>query len=90
MNLTGKVVVITGGASGMGEACAFAFTEAGGAVVLADRDESRGKAVEAAIAAKGGKAVFIATDVTSERAIEAMVDLAVDGGLMIGSANTPD
>jgi NAD(P)-dependent dehydrogenase (short-subunit alcohol dehydrogenase family) len=83
MDQTGKVVVITGGASGMGEACAHAFSAAGGAVVVADRDEKLGRAVAEAITSKGGKAAFIKTDVTDERATEAMVKLAVDrfGGL---------
>jgi NAD(P)-dependent dehydrogenase (short-subunit alcohol dehydrogenase family) len=78
MNLTGKTIVITGGASGMGEACAHIFSEKGAKVVVADRDEARGKAVAASVTAKGGVAAFIATDVTHENAIKAMVDFAVD------------
>ena len=83
MNLTDKVIVITGAASGMGEACAHLFSKQGAKVVLADRDQTRGRNVAAAVNAGGGVAEFIATDVTDERAIEAMVDLAVRkfGGL---------
>lgn len=83
MNLTDKVIVITGAASGMGEACAHLFVQKGAKVVLADRDEARGKEVAAAIKSNGGSAEFIATDVTDEKAIEAMVGLAVKkwGGL---------
>ena len=83
MDLTGKVIVITGGASGMGEACGHLFSEKGAKVVLADRDETRGQSVAAAITAKGGAAAFIATDVTNETSIKAMVDFAVTkfGGL---------
>jgi A-factor type gamma-butyrolactone 1'-reductase (1S-forming) len=83
MNLTDKVIVITGAASGMGEACAHLFSKEGAKVVLADRDQARGRNVAAAVNASGGVAEFIATDVTDETAIEAMVDLAVRkfGGL---------
>ncbi len=83
MDLKDKVVVVTGAASGIGEACAQACAEGGAAVVLADRDQARGAAAAAAIVAKGGRASFVATDVTDERAIEAMVAHAVAeyGGL---------
>jgi NAD(P)-dependent dehydrogenase (short-subunit alcohol dehydrogenase family) len=83
MNLTNKVIVITGAASGMGEACAHLFTKEGAKVVLADRDQIRGRKVAAAVNAGGGVAEFIATDVTDEKAIAAMVELAVKkfGGL---------
>jgi NAD(P)-dependent dehydrogenase (short-subunit alcohol dehydrogenase family) len=83
MNLTDKVIVITGAASGMGEACAHLFAKEGAKVVLADRDQIRGRNVAAAVNSSGGVAEFIATDVTDEKAIEAMVELAVSrfGGL---------
>ena len=83
MNLTDKVIVITGAASGMGEACAHLFSQQGAKVVLADRDQARGRNVAAAVRASGGSAEFIATDVTDEKSIETMVDLAVKnfGGL---------
>ena len=83
MNLTDKVIVITGAASGMGEACAHLFSKEGARVVLADRDQIRGRNVAAAVCSSGGVAEFIATDVTDEKAVEAMVELAVRkfGGL---------
>jgi NAD(P)-dependent dehydrogenase (short-subunit alcohol dehydrogenase family) len=83
MNLTDKVIVITGAASGMGEACAHLFSKEGAKVVLADRDQIRGRNVAAAVNSSGGVAEFIATDVTDEKAVEAMVELAVRkfGGL---------
>ena len=96
MNLTDKVIVITGAASGIGEACARLCSQQGAKVVLADRDQARGKNVAAAVKASGGLAEFIATDVTDEKAIEAMVELAVKrfGGLdgavnAAGIAGTP-
>jgi NAD(P)-dependent dehydrogenase (short-subunit alcohol dehydrogenase family) len=96
MNLTDKAIVVTGAASGIGEACARLFAQEGAKVVLADRDEIRGNNVAAAIKANGGIAEFIATDVTDEKAIEAMVGLAVkewdglDGAVnAAGIAGTP-
>ena len=41
MDLTNKVIIVTGAASGIGEACAQAFTTSGATVVLADRDQTR-------------------------------------------------
>ena len=78
MNLRGKVIIVTGAASGIGEACASNFAEGGAKVVLADRDAVRGQALTARIVEKGAAAVFIATDVTQEEAVRAMVALAVD------------
>jgi NAD(P)-dependent dehydrogenase (short-subunit alcohol dehydrogenase family) len=78
MNLTAKVIIITGAASGIGAACALACSESGGKVVLADRDEARGKAIAGEITAKGGLAAFIPADVTDERTIAAMVAFAVE------------
>ena len=96
MDLTGKVVVVTGGASGIGEACVRTFSELGAKVVVADRDAKRGAAVADNIVANRGEAAFVATDVTDENAIRAMVDFAVEryGGLdgavnAAGIAETP-
>lgn len=76
MNQTDKVIVITGGDFGIGEACSHTFSKLGAKVVLGDRDEPRGRAA-------GGVAEFLKIDVTDENALKAMVDLAVDkfGGL---------
>ncbi len=76
----GKVVVITGGASGIGEATARQVVEEGGSVVIADLQENRGQAL---VAELGSSAVFHRTDVTCEEDIEKAVKLAVDhfGGL---------
>lgn len=63
-----KVVVVTGAASGIGEAAARLFAAEGGKVVVADVNAARGEQVAAEI---GG--LFVHTDVTREEAIEALV-----------------
>lgn len=73
-----RVAVITGAASGIGEATARLVASLGGAVVVADIDGSRAQAVAEAIVADGGRAVASVTDVSAEDQIEAMVRTAID------------
>ena len=68
-----QVVVITGGASGIGEATARAIVEHGGSVVIADLQQDRGAAL---VEELGAAAVFRRTDVTVETDIEAAVAAA--------------
>ena len=65
--------MITGGASGLGEATARYFTSQGAQVTLLDRDAERGDSVAAEI---GGH--FAETDVTDEASVAAAIELAVD------------
>ncbi len=64
--LEGKVTVITGGASGIGEAHAHLFAQEGAKVVITDIQEDLGANVAATIKNVGGEAIFIRHDVTSE------------------------
>ena len=62
----GKVALVTGGASGIGEAVVELLAREGATVIATDIDELRGPEVVARIAKGGGKAVFLEQDVTSE------------------------
>jgi NAD(P)-dependent dehydrogenase (short-subunit alcohol dehydrogenase family) len=73
--LDGKVAVITGAASGIGEASAKRFVEEGALVIVADVQDERGQAVAEAL---GDAGRYIHCDVTSEAAVAAAIELAVD------------
>jgi len=66
MRLSGKVALITGGASGMGRSEATIFAREGARVVVGDVLEADGREVAEKIAAAGGQARFVKLDVTSE------------------------
>ena len=72
--LDGKVAVITGGASGIGEGTARLFVAEGARVVIADIQDARGAAVAAEL---GASAVFQHADVTSEDDVRGAVARAV-------------
>ncbi|WP_309644520.1 glucose 1-dehydrogenase [Phenylobacterium sp.] len=64
----GKVALITGGASGIGRACAERLAQEGATVVVTDLQDAKGAEVVAAIRAAGGKAEYLHHDVTQEQA----------------------
>ncbi|HIZ50808.1 MAG TPA: SDR family oxidoreductase [Candidatus Pseudomonas excrementavium] len=74
---SGKVVLITGAAAGIGKATAEAFAVQGARMVLADIDAANGEAVAAHIRANGGDAVFYpcnVVDAAQVKALMAMID----------------
>jgi NAD(P)-dependent dehydrogenase (short-subunit alcohol dehydrogenase family) len=75
MELNGTAGIVSGGASGLGEATARQLAAAGCRVVVADLNEEHGKAVADAI---GG--VFVRTDVSDEQSVQAAVDAAASAG----------
>jgi NAD(P)-dependent dehydrogenase (short-subunit alcohol dehydrogenase family) len=75
MELTGTAAIVSGGASGLGEAAARALAAAGSTVVIADLNADRGEAVAAEV---GGK--FAQTDVCDEASVAAAVEVAAGQG----------
>ena len=98
-NIEGKVVIVTGASSGLGEATALRFAQGGAKVVVAARREDKGQAVARQIDALGGEGLFIKTDVTRREDIEALVkgtvarfgrlDCAVNNAGISGPVMTP-
>jgi NAD(P)-dependent dehydrogenase (short-subunit alcohol dehydrogenase family) len=78
MDFTGKVVVITGAAGGVGQAAARAFAKAGARLVLVDRAAGAGEELSEAIRRQGGDAQFVAADVTRSGEVRAYVKAALD------------
>ena len=76
--LKDKVVIITGASSGIGEAMAKCYAEAGAKVVLGARSEDKLKALTEEIHAKGGEAAYCAVDVVNEQECKALIDKAVE------------
>lgn len=77
-NIKGKVVVITGASSGLGEATARHLSAQGAAVVLGARRTDRIESLTDEINSNGGKALAVTTDVTQQNQLKQLVDSAVD------------
>ncbi len=74
MDIKNKVAVVTGGASGLGEACARSLVEAGAKVALLDLNEGKGRELAAEL---GPAAIFCSTDVADEASVQAAIDATV-------------
>jgi NAD(P)-dependent dehydrogenase (short-subunit alcohol dehydrogenase family) len=88
----GRVVVITGSASFVGEAIGATLVRAGASVILADRDADHG---EAAAARVGGAARFVQTDVSKDDDLDRLIAAALDAhgrldGVVGATANFDD
>jgi NAD(P)-dependent dehydrogenase (short-subunit alcohol dehydrogenase family) len=78
MRLDGKVIIVTGGGSGIGAASATAFAAAGASVVVAGRTLSKVEAIAEQIQADGGQAIPVQADVSSGLDVQQMIATAVD------------
>ena len=75
MDISGTTALITGGASGLGEACGRLLVKSGGNVALLDLAEDKGQQLAAEL---GDKAIFIKTDVTDENQVAAAVAQTIE------------
>jgi NAD(P)-dependent dehydrogenase (short-subunit alcohol dehydrogenase family) len=82
MEIAGKVFIVTGGASGLGEGTARLLTEKGGKVVIADMQVEKGEAI-----AKELGGAFLHCDVSNEADGQAVVALAASMGKLMGLVN---
>ena len=82
MDIAGKVFLVTGGASGLGEGTARMLVESGGKVVIADLQADRGQALAAELSG-----VFVKCDVSQEADAQAAVAAAVALGKLVGLIN---
>ena len=77
MQFKDKIVLITGGTSGIGKATAIAFAREGAKVVITGRREKEGKAVVNEITHIGGRAEYFLSDVSKEADAKAAVEFTV-------------
>jgi 3-hydroxyacyl-CoA dehydrogenase/3-hydroxy-2-methylbutyryl-CoA dehydrogenase len=75
MKISGKTAIVTGGASGLGEATAVRFYNAGANVVIVDLQEELGQALAAKL---GDRAIFVKGNITSVEDVQAFIKAAVD------------
>jgi NAD(P)-dependent dehydrogenase (short-subunit alcohol dehydrogenase family) len=79
MKIDGSVALVTGGASGLGEATVRQFVSRGGSAVIVDLNEERGKALATEL---GAAATFVRADVSNAEEVQAAVDRASSMGTL--------
>ncbi len=73
-----KVAIVTGGASGIGQATALLFAREGARVAILDRDEAGGERTAGEIQSNGGSAIFVQADVSLANAVETALKRTVE------------
>jgi len=89
MNLAGKTVIVTGGASGISRATSRLAAKAGARVIIGDLNETGGRETVAEIEREGGKASFLMLDLTVPASIDSFAEAAraLAGGRIDGLVN---
>ena len=75
MDISGRVAIITGGASGLGRATVRRFVGLGGKCAIFDMNEEKGEALAKEM---GDNVIFINTNVTSEESVQAAIDKTIE------------
>lgn len=83
-NIAGKVIVITGASSGLGEASARLLASQGATVVLGARRKDRIQALAGELTKDGGKALAVATNVTDRDQVKKLADTAAQAYGRVG------
>ncbi|MBM3474259.1 MAG: SDR family oxidoreductase [Armatimonadetes bacterium] len=78
MSIADKVIIVTGGTSGIGDGCSRYFAEQGARVVIASNQAEAGTALAADLKGQGHDADFVEVDVSSEESVEALVERALE------------
>src|SRR5215510_1138381 len=78
MDWTDRVAIVTGGASGIGQATAQEFAESGGRVAIFDVQTERGQQVRDTLVANGGLVDFYTVDVANVEAVKAAVSTVAE------------
>ncbi|WP_088035693.1 SDR family NAD(P)-dependent oxidoreductase [Evansella clarkii] len=77
---SGKTVLVTGGAQGIGKALSVRYAEEGAFVYFCDRNREAGETLEKELAAKGLEAVFVEGDVSKEKDVKAVIETVISKG----------
>jgi NAD(P)-dependent dehydrogenase (short-subunit alcohol dehydrogenase family) len=77
ISFAGRVAIVTGGSSGIGEATVRKLSALGANVLIADVDAARGQEIAAQLSASGVRADLVVTDILVEEQIVALVDRTV-------------
>jgi NAD(P)-dependent dehydrogenase (short-subunit alcohol dehydrogenase family) len=78
MRLKGRVALVTGGATGIGKACAFALAREGARIVISGRREQIGEEAASEIRAAGAEALFVRADVGRRSDVESLIGRTLD------------
>ena len=89
MDYKDKIVLVTGGASGIGKAASIAFAKEGAKVVISDVNESGGNETVSEIEKNGGEAIFIKCNVAKYEQVKSLIEQIIDkyGRLDVGINN---